>query len=545
MFSTLYNYYSFYNDDIEHFSDELVCGVTVPYKIFIQNKYKMNENRIPNYIFRMSPFSYDTLPIEIRNVLENAIEYNPDYVQVYLDDDDCEAFLTTHYPDYVSLYHSLIPGAYKSDLVRLCLLEHYGGVYNDIGHIYIEPLSTIITKDTEVILTNEPYYGRPGIHNALLAFYKNHPLLHEFIIHITNNIKNKSYGSNLLDITGPKALGICFMNYFTSHIHDGDYTYHHMNEKYPIRFTELRNDIVDHSKLFILYNNKPLIKTKFDNYNIIMYSNRKSLHYSELWTRRMVYKENYDEIEITIPRTIFQTHKSMEYIQSNPQLVEATTSWKKHTEFSYQFYDDNQCREFMKTYFSSILDFYDALPLQVMRADLWRYCIIYIYGGIYADTDTILYKTPELFTTHPGKQLVVVPENNVHFCQWVFAAPPKSPILKSIIDLSVERMKKINLLECKGEHIIHYLTGPGVFTDGIISYLQDKHVIIPTDSDFVTSYHPTTYARLKEGNIYQYEQNKISQMYVFPQSFHIDSVKHLHSGNWSNGWTIERNKKLL
>ena len=105
-------------------------------------------------------------------------------------------------------------------------------------------------------------------------------------------------------------------------------------------------------------------------------------------------------------------------------------------------------REFMKTYFSDILDLYDALPLQVMRTDLWRYCIIYIYGGIYADTDTILYKTPEIFT-HPNKQLVVVPENNVHFCQWVFAAPPGSSIIKSIINLSVERMKKINLLECK------------------------------------------------------------------------------------------------
>ena len=48
--------------------------------------------------------------------------------------------------------------------------------------------------------------------------------------------------------------------------------------------------------------------------------------------------------------------------------------------------------------------------------------------------------------------LTIVPENETHLCQWVFSAPKNSPILKSIIDLSVERILNTPI---KGEHIIH------------------------------------------------------------------------------------------
>jgi hypothetical protein len=185
----------------------------------------------------------------------------------------------------------------------------------------------------------------------------------------------------------------------------------------------------------------------------------------------------------------------------------------------------------MQLHFPDIFTIYDRLPLPVMKADLWRYCIIYIYGGIYADSDTILNEDPNIFIS--DKYLMVAPEkNNVHFCQWVFAAPRGSPILKSIIDLSV---KRISETECiKGEHIIHYLTGPGVFSDGIINYLISKNYKIHTD--------PTN----KKRNVIEYEDNLIDEMHVFAHdTFHQHKVLHLFSGNWENGWIKQRNMLLL
>jgi len=227
-----------------------------------------------------------------------------------------------------------------------------------------------------------------------------------------------------------------------------------------------------------------------------------------------------------IPKNIFQTHKSRQYIESIPILENAVLSWKKNKHFKHYFSDDYQCEEFIRIFFPEIKDVYDRLPMKVMKADLWRYCIIYKYGGIYADTDTVLKVDPLFLTNHNNKELVVVPENDVHFCQWVFAAPPKSPIIKMIIDLSVERIR--NTKDVKGEHIIHYLTGPAVFTDGIKKYLSSKKNYINMNG------------------ILEYENIKYDDIFIFrSRFFHKYMVNHLFSGGWSNGWTKERDRLLM
>jgi mannosyltransferase OCH1-like enzyme len=90
-------------------------------------------------------------------------------------------------------------------------------------------------------------------------------------------------------------------------------------------------------------------------------------------------------------KNIFQTHKSVNYINSKPKLVKAMTSWLKYSNtFNYMFYNNTMCDDFIKNNFDEkIYKAYSMLPIAVMKADLWRYCVIYKYGGIYADTDTV------------------------------------------------------------------------------------------------------------------------------------------------------------
>jgi hypothetical protein len=60
-------------------------------------------------------------------------------------------------------------------------------------------------------------------------------------------------------------------------------------------------------------------------------------------------------------------------------------------EYEYYFYDDNDCRNFIKNHFGeSILDSYDLLYPGAFKADLFRYCYIYIKGGCYFDNKYIL-----------------------------------------------------------------------------------------------------------------------------------------------------------
>jgi mannosyltransferase OCH1-like enzyme len=225
-----------------------------------------------------------------------------------------------------------------------------------------------------------------------------------------------------------------------------------------------------------------------------------------------------------IPKHIFQTHKSDTYIASKPKLASATNTWKQYNdEFVYYFYDDDMCDKFMKEHFDEKTNkAYSMLPMAVMKADLWRYCIIYKYGGIYADTDTVCNIHPNLFINN--SYLTISPENGANFfCQWTFAAPPNSPILKSIIDLSVER---ILTTQIKGEHIIHYLTGPALFTDGVIKYIKEN--------DLPTFDHVTKYCDYPLELLVVIDNIK----------FHSIYIRHLYAGDDEDGWKKERFSKL-
>jgi mannosyltransferase OCH1-like enzyme len=195
-------------------------------------------------------------------------------------------------------------------------------------------------------------------------------------------------------------------------------------------------------------------------------------------------------------------------------------SWRKFVpEYGYYFYTDEMCDVFMKNEmsqeFDQIYTAYKKLPVAVMKADLWRYCILYKYGGIYADVDAICKCDPNTFTCNPS-MLVLAPENSTHLCQWCFAACAGSPILKQIIELSIQRI--LTVTSFKKPHIIHYLTGPCVFTDGIEKYLVSQNMRIFEDKK-------------------KYYVYKNSGMICFKyEVFHTILIHHLFTGQDKDGW---------
>lgn len=67
----------------------------------------------------------------------------------FYDDKDAEAFLSLHFPAEVTeAFHAILPGAYKADLFRYCVLFIYGGVYADVDTILESSLDSAILSDT-------------------------------------------------------------------------------------------------------------------------------------------------------------------------------------------------------------------------------------------------------------------------------------------------------------------------------------------------------------------------------------------------------------
>ena len=219
-----------------------------------------------------------------------------------------------------------------------------------------------------------------------------------------------------------------------------------------------------------------------------------------------------------IPKKIFQTHKNFNFIINNEKTKKSYKSWNQFKDFEYNFYNDEECEEFIKNNFEeNIYQAYMKCPIAVMKADLWRYCIIYKYGGIYADSDSICLKDPSLFL-EKSSYLVCIPENDkMHMCNWVFAAPEASPVLKSVIELCVERI--LNNFE-KKQHMVHYYTGPRVFIDGIELYLKQNNLI---------TFNDKTLYSLAYKNYW---------LHVFDDfnNFNNNTVRHLEAGKDENGW---------
>ena len=91
---------------------------------------------------------------------------NPEFIHYLYDDEMCRNFIKNNFSiNILYAFDTLIPGAYKSDLWRLCILYKYGGIYLDIKYSCNEPFKLLQ-------LCNKEYWVRDyhyGIYQALMV----------------------------------------------------------------------------------------------------------------------------------------------------------------------------------------------------------------------------------------------------------------------------------------------------------------------------------------------------------------------------------------
>jgi hypothetical protein len=64
------------------------------------------------------------------------------------------------------------------------------------------------------------------------------------------------------------------------------------------------------------------------------------------------------------------------------------------------FYNNNDCERFIQEHFEErVFQAYCNIGPGAFKADLWRYCVLYIYGGVYADIDTVCMSNIDEFVT--------------------------------------------------------------------------------------------------------------------------------------------------
>lgn len=222
-----------------------------------------------------------------------------------------------------------------------------------------------------------------------------------------------------------------------------------------------------------------------------------------------------------IPKIIWQTYKEP-FKNLQPYMIDALNTWKNlNPEFEYKYMDDFEASQFiLNEYGKEWHDIFVSLPVGVMRGDLWRYMVIYKYGGVYADLDTECL-TPINVWLNEDYDMIVCPETDIHFCQWTFAASAGNPILKSVLDTIKEKL--INP-EYGSPHFVHTHTGPAIWTNGILKALDVKVNNLISDYLLLNS---STNAKLYKFHCYGGDDWRI---------FHFVDVKHIYgSQKWDDG----------
>jgi hypothetical protein len=139
-----------------------------------------------------------------------------------------------------------------------------------------------------------------------------------------------------------------------------------------------------------------------------------------------------------IPKKLYQTHKDYNLSEDTKRLI--TSFIGLNSDFHYTFMDNDECDKFIEGNFdSTFTSMYRSLPLDIMRADVWRVAVIYINGGVYSDCDVIC--NANLSKLIQGQELVIFKERQGSTSNFFFAAKPKHPALKAVLDLMVKRHK--------------------------------------------------------------------------------------------------------
>jgi mannosyltransferase OCH1-like enzyme len=218
------------------------------------------------------------LPPKMQENVQQIKKQNPELEYFLYDDADCIDFIKKYFPDeVVNAYNTLLPGAYKADLWRYCVMYIHGGVYIDIKYHCVDGFKFIDIMDREHFVLDRLYHWKPGTHgiyNALIISKPGNPLFINCIQRIVRNTQTNYYGFNWLYPTGPGLLGELYFGNIVENMK--------MIDKFDLVYNIIDNQDV------IIYKNQIVLQS-YPEYRKEQRTNQKHKHYGDLWRQRSIY----------------------------------------------------------------------------------------------------------------------------------------------------------------------------------------------------------------------------------------------------------------
>lgn len=189
-------------------------SIVFNYDTLILSTYKKEShniyNNIPCQVFQTYK---NVIPESVKEGMLKLRKQNPEFRFYYYNDDDMELFIKNNYGHRVlRAFNKLIPGSYKADLFRYCVLYKYGGVYLDIKLVMADDKKLItLVRDNfkEYHVIENTYFTRLRskfggfVYQGVIMSRAGNFFLRELIAAVVDQCEKLDCGTNSLDITGP------------------------------------------------------------------------------------------------------------------------------------------------------------------------------------------------------------------------------------------------------------------------------------------------------------------------------------------------------
>ena len=166
------------------------------------------------------------------------------------------------------------------------------------------------------------------------------------------------------------------------------------------------------------------------------------------------------------------------------QMQKAVDSWKFHnSSFEYEFHDKHQRKQFILENFDvNTLSAFEKLGHGAAKADFWRYCILYEFGGFYSDIDQLCLQ-PILDWLQPDDEIVVPIMPHMHHlvANSFIGIIPKHPLMREVLDKMI-----MNIHNQTYSHIGD-LCGPAHFSQCI----KNLYNVTASNNNFRVGHHVT------------------------------------------------------
>ena len=185
---------------------------------------------------------------------------------------------------------------------------------------------------------------------------------------------------------------------------------------------------------------------------------------------------------------IFQTWRSHDLSLANPVFQKSQESWKSHhPDWDYGFFNDDEINALVSTHFPGFFKkYFIRYRGQIKRVDLFRYCNLFLRGGLYSDLDGECVRPCDDLLDCEAVHIIGSLHNEQSSNRYPNATM-MSKLVRGNFWLFVLAMACERFEDNRGYYSTEYLTGPILLTEAIERYRKDEPIAI---SAFIARYLP-------------------------------------------------------